>query len=281
METDTLLVLAPDGRAAGLVELWDSKPHVRHDLLGYVHPQYRGRGIGRSLVEWAEARARRSLDQAPPGARVSIHTSTAHENGAAHELFEEQGYRPSRCFYRMLVEMAPDAPPPAPVWPPGVQVRPLVLGRQDRAVHRTLDEAFQDHWGYVEGETFEEWYHWIENNPDFDPSVCFLAVVDGQIVGVLMARLQWEQDPSIAWIDDLGVLRPWRRKGIALALLHRVLGEFHRRGRYKVGLSVDGDSLTGAIRLYERAGMHVFRQTDAYEKVLRPGRDLSVRSIEG
>jgi mycothiol synthase len=289
VETDTLLVLAPGGQVAGgqavgFVELWDMKPHVRHILWGRVHPDHRGQGIGNYLMEWAESRARRSLDKAPPEARVSILTSTVHQNSEAHQLFDARGYSPSRHFFRMLIEMAPGAPPPLPVWPEGIRARPYVLGQDDRAVHRTLNEAFQDHWGYVAGETFEEWFHWIEEDSTFDPAVCFLAVVGGasneQVVGALMARPEWEEDPDVAWIDEIGVLRPWRRQGIGLALLHKAFGEFYRRGKYKVGLGVDGDSLSGATRLYEKAGMHVFRQIDAYEKVLRPGVELSTQSLE-
>ena len=49
--------------------------------------------------------------------------------------------------------------------------------------------------------------------------------------------------------------------------------------KFKVGLGVDGASLTGATRLYEKAGMHIFRQFDAYEKDLRPGEDLSTQAL--
>jgi len=292
LKTDTRLVFAPGGQVVGFVELWDSQPHVRHHLWGWVHPDYQDRGIGSYLVDWAEERARQSIEKAPPAARVSLTAATVHENGTARDLFEGHGLVLARHFLRMLIEMAPDRPPPAPVWPEAIRVRPYAPGQDDRAVHKVMDEAFQDHWGRVEGETFEEWFHWIENDPTFDPSLCFLAVEEEggrekgergvrgeQIVGALMARPEWEVDPTVAWIDELAVLRPWRRKGIALALLHQSFGEFHRRGKYKAGLAVDGESLTGATRLYEKAGMHVFQQRDAYEKVLRPGKDLSTRKL--
>jgi mycothiol synthase len=285
LATDARLVHAPDGRLAGYAELWDEKPHVRHYLRGRVHPGYRERGLGGGLVAWAEARARQSLDKAPDGARVCLHTSAPHQNKAAGALFRSRGFEPARCFYRMLIEIVPGAPPPEAVPPDGVALRPFVLGVDDRATHRTIDEAFQDHWGYVTGERFEDWMHWIELDPTFDPATCFVAVARGrggedEIVGVIMTHSEWEGDPGVAWIDELAVLQPWRRQGIGLALLHSVFRAYYDRGKYRVGLGVDGDSLTGATLLYERAGMHVFHQTDAYEKVLRPGENLSTESLE-
>jgi mycothiol synthase len=281
LETDTLLVLAPDGQVVAFAELWDFQPHVRQHQWGRVHPEHRDQGLGGYLVDWAENRARQSIGKAPPQARVSLSASTVHGNGAVRDLFRGRGFAPVRHFYRMLVEMAPDRPPSGPVWPEPIAARPYVQGQDDRAVFQVMKEAFRDHWGYVEGETFEEWLHWIEHDPTFDPTLCFLAVAeDDQIAGVLMARPHWDADPTIAWIDELAVLQPWRRRGIALALLRQSFGEFHRRGRYRVGLAVDGNSLTGATTLYEKAGMHVFQQRDTYEKVLRPGKDLSTQSLD-
>ena len=80
-------------------------------------------------------------------------------------------------------------------------------------------------------------------------------------------------------MNSLSVLRPWRRKGLGLALLHHAFGEFYRRGYHKAALYVDAQNLTGATRLYERAGMHIVRQFDKYEKELRPGIELSVQSL--
>jgi ribosomal protein S18 acetylase RimI-like enzyme len=55
-----------------------------------------------------------------------------------------------------------------------------------------------------------------------------------------------------------------------MALLRRACAEFYRRGRGKVALGVDSESLTGATRLYERAGMRVERLYSVYRKELRP-----------
>ena len=73
--------------------------------------------------------------------------------------------------------------------------------------------------------------------------------------------------------------RPWRKRGIGLALLRHSFNEFYRRGRRKVGLGVDAQSLTGALRLYEGAGMHIHQTFDQYEKELRAGIEISVQSL--
>ncbi len=92
-----------------------------------------------------------------------------------------------------------------------------------------------------------------------------------------LSLCKYEKD--LGWVDTLAVLRPWRRKGLGMALLRHSFAEFYRRGTHKIGLGVDAQNLTGATRLYERAGMHVARQYDAYEKELRAGVELSTQSL--
>jgi ribosomal protein S18 acetylase RimI-like enzyme len=65
------------------------------------------------------------------------------------------------------------------------------------------------------------------------------------------------------------VRRPWRQRGLGLALLLHSFNNFYQRGDRAVGLGVDAQSLTGATRLYEKAGMRVTRQHDLYEKIIR------------
>ena len=118
-------------------------------------------------------------------------------------------------------------------------------------------------------------------SPGFDYTQDIRLAMDGdQIAGLALCVPKDTDDPDMCWVNSLSVRRPWRRRGVALALLHHAFGEAYRRGIRKVGLGVDASSLTGATRLYEKAGMHVYRQWDAYQKELRPGEDLSTQQLD-
>ncbi len=282
LATDTQLVLAPNGNIAGWIEVWDAyAPHVRVWSGGCVHPRYRNLGIGTYLLNWAEERARRAIPKAPSDARVILTHGAFRRNVPAQKLLGKAGFKPVRHFWRMLIDL--DAPPPDPVWPDGITVRTFVPGQDDRALVTAVREAFRDHWGYVEQpfeEELKEWRHWMEESEDFDPTLWFLALDGDEIAGFSICWPKVPEDPRMGSVDELGVLRPWRRRGLALALLRHSFGEFDRRGKGKVILSVDAESRTGATRLYEKAGMHVDREYISYEKELRPGVDLATRSLD-
>ncbi len=122
--------------------------------------------------------------------------------------------------------------------------------------------------------------HHFSADDSYDPSLWFLAAAGDEIVGICLCRGYGPEERDAGFISSLGVKRPWRRQGIALALLQHAFGEYYRRGIYKVDLGVDAESLTGATELYLKAGMFVLRQYDMYEKELRPGREISVTSLE-
>jgi len=87
----------------------------------------------------------------------------------------------------------------------------------------------------------------------------------------------WAMRSTPEWLDI-----PWHRvvnSSGGISTRHS-FGELYRRGQRKVSLDVDAQSLTGATRVYEKAGMDVQRQTAVYEKELRSGQYLSTRSVE-
>jgi mycothiol synthase len=280
-EADLRIVFTPDNKLVGYAGVWDWEPHLRMFGWGNVHPEHKGRGIGAYLAQWVEGRARQSIPKAPEGTRVVLLQSGLSTDKAAHTLLVQQGYQAVRYGFRMVIEM--DAPPPGPAVPEGIAICPFVREKQMRALIMADREAFRDHWGYIEHpleEEYKEWLHWIDNDPDHDPSLWFLALDGDEIAGMSLCRLKVAEDPGMGYVETLGVRRHWRRRGVALALLHHSFGELYRRGQRKVSLDVDAQSLTGATRVYEKAGMQVQRRAVTYEKELRPGHDLSTRSVE-
>jgi ribosomal protein S18 acetylase RimI-like enzyme len=117
-------------------------------------------------------------------------------------------------------------------------------------------------------ETFEEWAHWHVGRPSYDPSLWCLAFAGDELAGFSVCA-QDSSDPSAGHVAILGVRRPWRRQGLGHALLLRAFAEFRRVGYTRGTLGVDASSRTGATRLYERAGMRVYRDTVFLERPVR------------
>jgi ribosomal protein S18 acetylase RimI-like enzyme len=171
---------------------------------------------------------------------------------------------------------------PAPAWPAGITVRTMQPG-DEMALYRAKNEAFRDHWGHVEApeqEGFAAWQHRRINDSSYDSSLWFVALDGNQIAGFSLCQLRTSEDPAMGWVNSLGVRRPWRRRGLAKALLYQSFAALRQRGQASIGLDVDGSSLTGATQLYQQAGMREIRQTIFFEKELRAGINLATQAIE-
>jgi ribosomal protein S18 acetylase RimI-like enzyme len=175
------------------------------------------------------------------------------------ELLESRGYRYIRSFYRMAIDL--DRPPSAPTWPEGFTVA-LAPG-DGHAIYETLEEAFEDHWGH-EPRTYEQW---MAQNAPLEDRLCYVVRAAD---GAAAAQVCDEERFGTAWVSILGVRAAFRRRGLGEALLHQAFHDLYARGRRRVSLGVDAENTTGATRLYERVGMRVVLQDDAYEKLLEP-----------
>ncbi len=258
-------------------DIWDTQPpHVRAFGSFFVHPEWRGRGIEDHLMTWLIETSKRNLARAPQGARVVLHTSADSRLTDLRATYERHGLRHVRNYYQM--RLALEAPPPEPTFPEGITVRTFVKGQDDRVVFEALDEAFRDHYGHISGQ-FAFFEHFMLNSPLSDFSMWYLAMAGEQIAGVCLCSKHIPEDHELGWVEDLAVRRPYRKRGLGLALLQAAFGEFYRRGYRKVGLGVDAQNLTGALRLYERAGMRPARTWMRYELVLREGEELSTQAL--
>ncbi len=271
LETDAWVVVDSSGRIVGYASIRD-RGHESIMSFVKVHPDFRGLGIATHLVELAEERARQHILLAQPDARVTLSTHISHVNEDAGPLLVSRGYKYVRSTWAMAIEM--ENAPQEPRWPEGITLRHFIPGQNDRAVFEAVDEAFTDHWGHTPG-NFERWKDYHLNREDLNPALWFLAYSGDEIAGASLCGYYL----GLGIVNTLGVRRPWRRTGLGMALLLHSFGEFYKRGNHKVVLGVDSQNLTGATRLYERAGMHIELQYDTYEKELRAGIELSTRTI--
>jgi GNAT superfamily N-acetyltransferase len=256
---DARLIVAPDGLIAGYEEVYP-RSDERLEFDGYVHPRESGRGLGTLLLRWAEKRARERVAEMRTSGPVVLRGNTAAVDQNASAMFMAEGFTLVRQFWRMEIEMT--SPPDQPAWPAGITVRTMQLGRDARVVHATIEEAFADHWGHVP-RSFADWEQTVLQSDGFDPALTFIADDDNEVAGVAVGRYR-----DIAWVWQLAVRSAWRKRGLGLALLLHSFNAFYERGNRAVGLGVDSQSLTGATRLYEKAGMRVTRRYDTYEKVM-------------
>ena len=281
MAEDIRLVFAPDGEMVGYVEVWTTaKPPVHPWIWARVDPRYEGLGIGTYLLNWGEARAKKASDEVRADLRVAPQVGTYQQADVAKKLFSDMGYQRIRSSYTMRINM--DTPPAAPEWPAGITLRLYKPETDLVAVYRVVDESFRDHYGHVDipfEEGLERFKHFMTGYEGFDPTLWFLAMEGDEIAGLCLCRDHAYDNPEVGYVNTLGVRRVWRKRGIGLALLRQAFGELYRRGKRMAGLGVDAENLTGALHLYEHAGMHVHHAFDRFEKETRPGKEISVQSL--
>ena len=283
LENDVRLILDSRGSVAGLVSVDNpGPPYARVECSAVVHPQYAGLADAwDGLYAWGLGRARELVPLASPEIRVVAECTAVAQDGARRAALERAEFAPVRVANHMGIGLSSSVPPAR--WPSGVSVRTANVEEDLRAIASLFLEAWRDHWGFIArpfDQVLADWREGIEADGErFDPTLWFLAVEGDEVVGMSLCNSHIADDATRGYVQGLGVRPAWRKRGIALALLHHTFAEFQRRGYAGVELDMDSQNLTGALRVYERAGLRVLRQSVSYEKELRPGTDLATREL--
>jgi mycothiol synthase len=234
------------GRAGGYADVQQSDAHADVDA------RTLDADVAVALVEAAVSHAR-------PDAPVWGYAPATDEPAVA--AYRAAGFTPIRHAFTMLIHLEGERV--RPEWPEGIEVRPW-READDATVHATLQESFADHFGF-EPRSFDEWLQAVNAQAETDRSLWWLAVEGDDVAGVAVCSWHSSGDRTFGWVNELGVRSRWRRRGLGLALLRHAFAELGARGATRVGLGVDAENTTGAVRLYERAGMHVARRYDTWE----------------
>jgi mycothiol synthase len=278
---DSRVGIDADGvaRAFGLVQVRPGDlTLLRAMCWGGVHPQWRGRGIGRALLTWQVDRAstivaaRREVrgHDTPAGALMIVE-----ERGeSAAALATRAGFDRSRYFFVMRRDLS--LPLPTPLAPDGLRLISFTEavaadpGLDDR-LRLAHNEAFEHHWGFQPWSA-ETWQQWETGQRDFRGDWSFVALDGDEIAGYALSagfRTEWEIVGSTqGWTSKLGVRSAWRGLGLAKALLATSIQAFAADGIQYAGLDVDSDNPTGAVGLYSALGYQVRHRAAHWTKGL-------------
>lgn len=234
---------------------------------GVILPEWRRKGIGRAMLRANERRLREIAATHPvEGERVL--QSWAYEHEYSNEaLLRSQGYARIRDSYDMLrpdLDNLPDFQ-----LPKGLEVRP-VTPDQYRTIWNADQEAFQDHWGYSPP-TEADYQSWL-TFPHFEPSLWRVAWDGDQVAGQVRSFINKDENAEYnrlrGYTEFISVRQPWRKRGLARALIVLSLQALRERGMREAELGVDAENTSGALRVYESCGFQVIKRSSTYRKPL-------------
>ena len=267
-----LLLAEVDGR---LIAYGKAGRTVRDGLAVYMaggtsHPDWRRRGLGRAILRATEDHLRdRATAFEDPEGRVLGAWIGEKESGAG-ALLAGEGYTPVRYYFSMIrqeLQEIPDAP-----LPDGIEIRP-VEPDQHRAILDAENEAFRDHWGHRE--MTEEDFEGLFKLPDLDTSLWSVAWDGDEVAGSVQTFIWKAENEALGekrgWLERISVRRPWRRRGLAKAIIADALRRLRAAGMEVAMLGVDADNPTGALQLYEALGFQTKDRGIAYRKAWQPG----------
>ncbi|MFZ4893366.1 GNAT family N-acetyltransferase [Plantibacter sp. Mn2098] len=257
MALDSLLGFTADGVLVANAEVSlhpDHSTRIQSHIGGGVHPEWRGRGIGSVLLEWAQQRSQQqlaSLDLDLPGWSMGY---VDERNADGKQLFADAGFRVARYFthmQRVLADEIPVLPSPA-----GLRVIGYTPEYSDRT-RRARNDSFRDHWGSL-ATPAERWEQFV-GGPRFRNDLSIIAVDENDdVVGFVLTEVDEEdwaaQGFTGGYIALVGIVRSARGKRLAPVMLSEALRRQQSAGYERATLEVDTESPTGALGLYERIG---------------------------
>lgn len=258
--TDSLAAFTTQGQLVAYGWVFTPPPSETESISfldGNVHPDYRARGLGTTILKWLVQRSREIQNSVPGPQNRFIRANFPDHLTGNQKIFAQQGFEPIRYFYRMRRDLSQ----PIPDYKVPESLRLQTWNSELNAAALKADnEAFEDHWGHIPLDE-EHWNMWFIQHEDFRPEQSFMVTEGSEIAGLSINKIRTAENAVTGikegWIQSLAVRRPWRRQGIATALLCASMHAFKAAGLDYAGLAVDTDNLTGALRIYERLGFSV------------------------
>lgn len=232
-------------------------------------PAWRGQGIRLAMLRHNEQRLREIAATHPTGKGQHFECWANKTETHWRALLMDEGYTPVRYGYLMVrpdLENIPDAP-----LPEGLEVRPT-RPEDYWPIWYAAQEAFRDHWGYSDDEwadtNFENW----QESHIFTPELWQVAWDGVEVAGMVLNFIDEKENAAYnrkrGYTETVCVRRPWRRRGLARALIARSFAVLKAQGMTEASLGVDAQNPNGALQLYKSLGFSPIKEDTAFRKSL-------------
>jgi mycothiol synthase len=258
--TRDVLVVTLDGLIIGysLVDWWTETDGTWLYLsLGWLVPEWRRRGIGTAMLRWAEGRCRELAAAHPTKGKAFLGANASETEHDATALLVNEGYLVAFTLLEMglddLSRLRDVALPPGFVTHP---VQPSEL----RALFDSMNGCYGDH-AFGEIVHYEDW---AKQQPDLSTWHVAWDEQTGAIAGQVQVLIR-DGRPEI---EEVSVRAPYRRRGLARALIAHGLDALHDQGVTSVRLRTVYENPQQAWRVYESVGFRVVKRFPRYRKGL-------------
>jgi ribosomal protein S18 acetylase RimI-like enzyme len=257
-----------DGKPVGIIHAHVDK--LRKERKGFVHifcviPEFRGLGVEERLLDLA-------VNELKGRGMNLMQAWTDHSRNDRIQILEKAGFK--------LVDVESDMEINLTHIPTNigenkqVTIRSLRKNEEEdiRILNWLSNESFKEHFDY-RPRTIDETRDSLVNDP-YLPTYqeCFFAMLNEKNVGFVRVgideKYNIEKNVKCGRIRSLGVLKPYRRRGVGAKLTLQGLETLRAKGMTKAILDVDDFNPTKAIKLYEKVGFKVAKKYLKYEKGL-------------
>jgi len=232
----------------------------------HINPEIQDLGIDLPMQEWLENR-QQEISRAIPGEDERVYVQHCAQHDARRvQVLESFGYSAVRWFFSMSRGL--DDIPEAEL-PEGIIVRPAMPGEY-HDVWAGANVAFSEHWGFSEPRE-EDYQSWRESRW-FQPTLWQVAWDGDKPIGQVENHIDSVENEKLGrlrgYTEGISVLKPYRGKGIARALIARSLRMLKVLNLQEAALTVDSGNASGALGLYENMGYRTYRTLVEWRKPL-------------
>jgi mycothiol synthase len=258
--TKDVLIVENNGVIVGYCQIcwWTENDCTRLYLhVGYLVPEYRGKGIGTMMLDWCEKRIREIAQKHPTQGKSMFGGNASSTETDKIQLLTDHAYKP--VFTQVELVFTDFSLLKDLRLINGFEIR-QVKPEQIRAIWETINEVYAER-ATVTAPTEEDYQEFV-SDPNNNLSLWQVAWSCDEIAALVLAEIKNER----AEITEVATRTKFRRRGLAQALLTKSLLELQVRGIQEVRLHTDGGNISGARSLYEKIGFNHLKDYIRYRK---------------